>query len=65
LRTKILQLTEQNNELKRKWEDLSESNSHLRTADEPAFTSSPAYKSLMASLGLGANTGQVRARAVN
>jgi len=61
LKTKIVQLTEQNNELKRKWEHMSESSRQLRTSDQPAFMSSPAYKSLMASVCLGANSGQVRA----
>jgi len=57
-----LELTEQNNELKRKWECVSESNRQRPcAADQPAFTSSPAYKSLMASLGLGStHSRQVR-----
>ena len=65
LKTKILELTEQNNELKRKWEHLSESSNQQRASDQPAFTSSPAYKSLMASLGIGANSGQVLAPDMN
>jgi len=62
LREKIVELTEQNNELKRRWEHLDESSVHPRTSgsDQPAFMSSPAYKSLMASVGLSANSAQVR-----
>jgi len=54
-----MELTEQNIELKRKWEQFSEQNRQPRSFDQPAFASSPAYKSLMASLGVSANSGQV------
>ena len=59
LQTKILELTQQKNQIERKWVNLSESNRQLRTSDQPAFMSSPAYKSLMATVTLGANSGQV------
>jgi len=62
LRSKIMDLTEQNNELKRKWEQQTGSSTLQGRCDQPAFTSSPAYKSLMASVGLVASSGQVRSR---
>jgi len=58
LREQITQLTEQNSELRHRCERQGDEPSSQ--PDQPSFTSTPAYKSLMATLGLGANSCQVR-----
>jgi len=61
LREQMTQLTEQNIELRRTCERQGDEPSSQ--PDQPSFTSTPAYKSLMATLGLGANSCQVRSPA--